>query len=301
MDKCDFDAINDNMSIANGGWDEFRKEIIHSNRFFSNAESMLDKLETLFAKCVCLIGGNDNVYFRAREYDVNPSGEFIIKNSKIVEVKHLPLSMIKYPSSISDFYKTRAKGNKTPKSYEQYINLLIPEKIKKSEWGYSKDESGKTPNEKANTSRASPQYISYLYLANDVNTALAETRVQIEQVFNVAQYKITEKKNLVNLRSTILDADEFGSEEFFLLLNVSRAFSTPVYSNDKDYIVSQYIAEFIKSLKYDGLIFDSSRNRGGINYTLFDDSSCEFLCSELYEASDIAITSKRLLPFSDNA
>jgi len=87
-----------------------------------------------------------------------------------------------------------------------------------------------------------------------------------------------------------------GEGDFFLLFRANQAFSTPAHSTDKDYIMSQYIAEFIKASGYDGIVFNSSRNKRGTNYTLFDDSVCNFICSEIHKVDNISITSAKLLP-----
>jgi len=296
MDKQTYDEITRAMEDTNTLWSNLKSELLYSNRFFPTSSGILLKVKKIFERCACTIGGDEKIYFRAREYAVDPKGEFILSSEGMSEkVKHPPRSLIE------GFFNLMISANEaTPqskKAIERYIEKMLGDKIQKSEWGYSKEESGRPPSELTGTSRASPRYISYLYLASDVNTALAETRAQIGQLFSVAQYTITKELDVVDLSIASFDEEDFGSEDFFLFLNMNRTFSTPIYSDDRDYIISQFIAEYIKSMGYDGVLFDSSRNKGGFNYTLFDDVACEFIRSELYKAENITIASNKVFPF----
>ena len=95
--------------------------------------------------------------------------------------------------------------------------------------------------------------------------------------------------------------EDFGSDNFFIYMNMNKAFSMPVYSDDKDYILSQYMAEYIKSLGYAGVVFSSSRNKSGFNYTLFDDTHCKFICSEIHKVENIMIESNSVFPLGSTA
>jgi hypothetical protein len=209
----------------------------------------------------------------------------------IITRKKLDYIMISYPQIMKD---------KTSKSdMPNFLSKMYNEKESSSTWGYSKDESGMPPHEKAGLNRASPRYISYFYLAFDINTALAETKAVPKQIFSVAKYKTIKALKIVDLCKTDerFKEEDLTAEEWSLCLNICRAFSSPSLRNEKDYLISQYIAELIKTLGFEGIAFRSSRNRDGVNLTLFEDSACEFLGSELHEVTEIKVESKRLLPF----
>lgn len=274
MNKYEPDKHVKIMRELQGLWDKLESELIYSNRFFPNSSDILDKLESIFKKRIYTIGGNDIRYFRAREFILDK-----IEKSQLLTV-----------------IESCLKWDQSSTIIERLINLYFDGNVPESEWGYSKDRSGKPPSENAGLNRASPKYISYLYLASDVDTALAETRAQIGQLFSVAQYEVEKEIKLIDLRLSTAKLEQMGEGDFFLLFRANQAFSTPAHSTDKDYIMSQYIAEFIKASGYDGIVFNSSRNKRGTNYTLFDDSVCNFICSEIHKVDNISITSAKLLP-----
>lgn len=276
-------------------WEYFKEELIYSNRFFPKSE-ILDDIKGIILRREDLVEKGSTL-FRAREYDLGNifSIDDSDEGSYILGEDGSKISKKLIYSNIIDAVGTEHWSQiiKIP----AYANIIC-ERKKKSEWGFSKEGSGRPSGEKTASNRASPKYISYLYLASDIDTALAESRAQIEQHFSVAYFKTTEELKIANLTYQFF-SDNSLEEDMRLITfysSIHRAFSAPVYSNEKDYIVSQYIAEYIKSLGFAGIAFDSSRRRGGTNYTLFDDSACEFLRSELHTVEDIHIESKRLLP-----
>ena len=276
-------------------WNAFENELIYSNRYFPNVDIFDDIKGIILRRKDTIVKGR--TLFRAREYDLgnvysinelDESSYIIGEDCSKISKKLLYSVIIKAADT-----KFLPELMKNP-VYAGIIN----EREEKSEWGFSKEESGKPDREKSLSNRANPKYISYLYLASDIDTALAETRAQIEQLFSVAQYETTKDLKIINLTHSFVEDKEIEEdfEIFTFYLNVHRAFSAPVYSNEKDYIVSQYIAEYIKKLGFEGIVFDSSRKKGGINYTLFDDAACKFLRSELHSVENIQIESKRQLP-----
>lgn len=95
-----------------------------------------------------------------------------------------------------------------------------------------------------------------------------------------------------------LKNDAISAEEISLCININRVFSSPSSAGDKDYIVSQYITEYIKTLAYKGIVFNSSRNKGGENITLFNDYACEWITSEIYAVTETKVKSQQILPLA---
>jgi hypothetical protein len=272
-------------------WLDFQDDLIYSNRFFPKLDT-LNKIKKLIVKCDDYIDEGE-ILFRAREYVINFSLNELGLVTKEKMCEKLEKMMLRLLISTVNKEHIWSLYMKEPETIS-----LLKKKEKTSEWGYSKEESGKPNREKAGLNRASPKYISYLYLASDVNTSLAEARAQTKQKFSVAQYKITKPLHIVNFtKFPEISKDKKDLERSFALYNnICQAFSAPSSSNEKDYIMSQYIAEYIKKLGFAGLSFDSSRRDGGINYTLFNDDACEFIKSELYVVKNIEIESERIFP-----
>jgi hypothetical protein len=273
-------------------WNEFEKSLLYENRFFSK-QNILEKIKE-FANQNTETIETESILFRAREYELSKNifkfGGFSSMTEETPEKR-----LFAYSKAIEQINSSNVEALENVANGFAIYDIL-QEKNKTMEWGYSKEESGKPNSEKAELNRANPKYIAYLYLANDINTALAETRAQRGEVFSMARYKVTNPLTIVNLKGNFINDSDLDS--VLLSSKIYGAFSSPSHNNDKDYIVSQYIAEYIKSLGFDGIKYASSKYAGGINYTLFNDSSCEFICSEIYEVKNITIESKRLLPSS---
>ena len=62
---------------------------------------------------------------------------------------------------------------------------------------------------------------------------------------------------------------------------ISREIAKPLRRQDSelDYLPSQYIADYIKSLGYDGICYRSTLNKSGVNYAIFHNK--KFECIEV--------------------
>lgn len=137
----------------------------------------------------------------------------------------------------------------------------------------------------ANSGRANPFGISYLYMASTVETALSEVRPFNEGIVYVSRLLIDKKYesepvlfiNLTNPRRDVSpfvfseDEYEYLIYSLSLLEKFSSELSKPVkpHKSELEYLPTQFICEYIKSLKYKGIIFNSSFGNG-INYVSFD-------------------------------
>lgn len=261
-------------------WKQFEDEIIYKNRFFPQTEEMLEKIKSTFPKIERYVDCGE-VWFRAREFETSDE---------------------QYASFIYNADNCCRASEK--KHFEKHYAKIIKQKEETCEWGYQQCESGIPPRDKAGLNRASPKYIPYLYLANTINTALAEVRASLHRPFSVAKYVVTKKLKIIDFSlrdEVILEPNGFNEEEETIIyMNVSGAFHNPSQANEKDYLVSQYIAEYIKMLGYDGIKFNSSQKIGGRNLTLFEDTACRFFCSEIHEVTEIKINSMQILPMVDD-
>ena len=72
-----------------------------------------------------------------------------------------------------------------------------------------------------------------------------------------------------------------------LLGALSQLYSKPVTEDDDtlDYIPTQYIAEFVKEKKYDGIVFRSSQyyDEDNVNVVIFNYNKCEVTGSVVYK------------------
>lgn len=158
--------------------------------------------------------------------------------------------------------------------------------------GFSNLEMGNPPAILAKPGRANPVGISYLYLSEGVSTTLYETRATLYDYVSIGEFTLKEDIRVVNLREThvydtLYVAEEEGRLEHFMLhlpflRLLERELSKPLRRSDNelDYLPTQYLSEFVKSLGYDGIEYKSSLNPNGYNIAAFIPE--KFECKKAY-------------------
>jgi len=180
---------------------------------------------------------------------------------------------------------TDEKGNKL-----EAVRPLSPDRMKP------------LPSE-AKEGRVNPKGIAYLYLSNDIDTALAESRPWLGEPVSLGYFNV-----MRNLKLVSFTEDNISLIPPILLLDmaridrivwedINRAFSRPVlrYEEATDYIPTQILAEVLKREKYDGVFYKSRLGRGA-NIALFDIDSAELTKCALVEVSNIKYDFKVMQP-----
>ncbi|WP_439488509.1 RES family NAD+ phosphorylase [Algoriphagus sp.] len=146
---------------------------------------------------------------------------------------------------------------------------------------------GKPPRDKASPGRANPVGIPYLYLATDQETTYYEARAGLHEQIFMGEFEALENLNVVSLeRIEFLGPIEiqergFDLEEFIryraFLMKLSQELSRPIRKKDSDfdYLPTQYLCEFIKSLGFDGVQYQSAMNPTGSNLAIFNDQKLQ--------------------------
>lgn len=168
----------------------------------------------------------------------------------------------------------------------------ISEKIE----GYPADKMGKPPIQNAVSGRANPTGIPYLYVSADPLTTLYECRAGHLDYITVADFRLIEPLSVIRLRS-VDDFSPFPEEVDTLKFAINRKYlkrleeelSRPVRRFDKelDYLPSQYLCEYVKSLGYDGIEYKSSLKEDGINLAIFDDSKLQIVGLRVLEINGL--------------
>lgn len=165
---------------------------------------------------------------------------------------------------------------------------------------YPKDEMGSPSKENANSGRANPQGIPYLYLSREIETTFYETRVTYLDEISVGSFKVAGDNEIV-----LVDFTDNGSVflnmgniiEFtkgrILKKFISEDLSLPIrrYDSELEYIPTQFICEFIRYVTgANGILFESSLNIGGSNIVLFDEEQVECFEVGKYRINSVKIT-----------
>lgn len=168
-----------------------------------------------------------------------------------------------------------------------------------SEEGYSSsDRMGAPPPGRAFQGRLNPPGISFLYLADQPETAALEVRASRADGLSIAEFKLRAGLSFIDFRNIHIPVDPFeltsdGLRQTFqttrLLRELAANLSAPVRDVDAayDYIPTQFLCEFVRSEEVDCIIYPSAVRPDHANVVLFDpDDSAEYI-----RTSEFAISS----------
>jgi hypothetical protein len=213
---------------------------------------------------------------------------------------------LRLPKEVVDFYKNIGEHLKyngrfsLPKELEEVVSEFIEHRIEVAktlipsgaiyyrarlfELGqdtkFSECDMGAPAKGVVEAGRINPEGISYLYLADTPETAIAEVRPWKGAQVAVGKFRVTRDIDVVIL---------FGEKKTFTYPNckfdlkssLARSlcnhfigkmyFSAPAHNKDRlAYLPSQYISEMFKNKGLDGLQYNSVMREGGNNIALFD-------------------------------
>ncbi len=164
--------------------------------------------------------------------------------------------------------------------------------------GFALSEMGKPPVDKATPGRANPRGIPYLYVSAGQKTTEYECRSSYLDYLTVGTFKLKDNMSVISLRNT-QEISPFALEEEVenyvihqkYLARLERELSKPVrrYDKELDYLPTQYLCEYVKSLGYDAIEYGSALHKGGINLAIFDDSKIECKGVDVYEVDSMEL------------
>lgn len=128
----------------------------------------------------------------------------------------------------------------------------------------------------AKDERFNKHHFSYLYLASDVQTAIAESKPEVGEICSVGKF-IVEKKSM------LLDLGKCRTFEDIVL--------RPSLSNWKVYYFSQLVADVAKKCGFDGIVYRSVQTNGKC-IVLFEPSNAQF---QLYSEQMVRIRPSKVL------
>ncbi len=170
--------------------------------------------------------------------------------------------------------------------------------------GFGKSEMLNPPAVKAKAGRANPTGISYLYLADQIKTTLYEARASLFDYVTVGEFRAKEDIKVINLRGDTYDpvllAEQEELEDFLIHLPFITTLETNLSKprrrsdNELDYLPTQYLSEFIKSIGFDGVEFQSSLFSGGYNLAIFTPDKFECISVDVFEIENIDLKEKKV-------
>ena len=276
---------------------QFENDLIYKNRF-SSKSAVIDEIHN-HEKEATIIVPSGKTYFRAR----------IFKDFSIDKlVKYYLQELGNTDEQIKEILKTWDKtqkanalsnaqffaGNNNLQNYSaeqiaiRNAQLKWRKSVKFKGYG-SRDSSAPEPN-KVTNGRANPDHIRYLYLCEDNVTPVYEIRPIIGEQVSIAKFILQKDIKVYDLTLDIQDHKDPEYDWPSLYNTIGQMFSKPYNGEAKQYIPTQFLAEKIKQMGFDGLRFNSSLHKGGVNVVLFNPNLCKAISSELVDVTDIKLS-----------
>jgi hypothetical protein len=161
----------------------------------------------------------------------------------------------------------------------------------------------KPPRGLAREGRVNPKGIPCLYLADDANTAMAETRPSLGSYISLGKFVIHKPLRIITLPEPELYFPKiFMEEPHYRELDreesehsvwgeIAYAFSEPVIQSDDraDYAPTQILAEIFRKSGFDGLRY-KSRLGEGHSIALFDLENAELCVCGIYQTRSVSFS-----------
>lgn len=275
----------DDIKQRNSKWKSFENELIYKNRF-SVKHAIIDEIHECKEIAVTILK-KDMVLYRARVFEKS-------NFNKLVKyyLKENGYNKSEIENILNESTDEEKILSLIPEIYSDYDYDETPELIKaQKKWkknvrfkGWNAEDSGAPNAEFIRNGRANPDHIRYLYLCEDPVTPVYEVRPIIGDTVSVAKFKLKKDVKLYDLTFNMHDINKNGVVELPRLYNtIGEMFSRPYNGDATKYLPTQYIAEEIKNMGFDGLRFRSSLHSKGINVVLFNPEDCNAVSSELVE------------------
>lgn len=176
--------------------------------------------------------------------------------------------------------------------------------------GYPINEMSAPPAGKSSEGRANARGITCLYVASDVDTTLHEVRAGVFDFVSVGTFRLKQDITVVDLRaiteiSPFVEGlgylDHAINKQYLEKLNTEMSKSLRRSDSTLDYVPTQYIVDFIKSIEhnniqeYDGIEYNSTTNPGGYNLAIFNPDFFECIAVNVYDIEKLQYTSKKIL------
>lgn len=190
-----------------------------------------------------------------------------------------------------------------PKETEYYRCRLTDDEVP-----LNPTQMGPPPHGKASPGRANAAGISCLYLANDIRTTIAEVRAGVFDNATVGTFRLKHDIQVVDLRKInklcpvgigMNYADYALNRKHLERIDSEMARGLKRGDHSIDYVATQYITDFVKSVQvldekgeyqnaYYGIIYNSTLNPGGYNLAIFYADVFECVSTQLYCVKSLA-------------
>lgn len=162
-------------------------------------------------------------------------------------------------------------------------------------------EMGCPPADKATAGRANPMGIPYLYMCTKEETTYFEVRALYLDKLAIGSFCTSRDLNIMDFTKSLSlyvansqSSDlEMEVSKYLLLQRISNDLSKPLrrFDTELEYVPTQLICEYCKLEGIDGIMFNSSVHKGGVNVVLFDAGSAVCTTVKQVEIKRVIISS----------
>lgn len=173
--------------------------------------------------------------------------------------------------------------------------------------GHPRKRMGAPPIEKASAGRVNPEGIRMLYLSDSEMTTLYEVRAGMYDYVTVGTFVLQQPLSIINLAeidsiSPFLANTQFGIDFMAHAVNIpvlrmlAQSIARPLRSQDStlEYLPTQYISDYIKSLGYDGIEYVSTMSRKGRNIAIFREDRLACTSTKVLDIQSISYQYQRV-------
>lgn len=207
----------------------------------------------------------------------------------------------------SHFYKSIKRGTKL------YRARIISHDKMCSEYGFGISESGFLTGYDETNSREAPlgcstegrnniSGVSYLYLADNIETASAEVKPTVRQLVSIAEFEVMKTIRIIDFSDDSVLADSVDVRNdvslSILFARIMQQYCIPV-TDSAEYKATQIITDHIRKTGIDGIAYKSFYSEKGKNYTIFNSDRNRFK----FNGSRVMILQserRTFLDFNDN-
>ncbi|MDB7989944.1 RES family NAD+ phosphorylase [Faecalicoccus pleomorphus] len=161
--------------------------------------------------------------------------------------------------------------------------------------GFDEKDMGapKAPNVSAG--RANPEGISCLYLADSIDTTFHEIRAGVFDYVTIGTFRLLKDIEVINL-AAIDKISPFQEIDCSLLAinlphlrKIEYEISKPLRRHDSllDYLPTQYISDYIKSIGFAGIEYKSTMCKLGVNFAIFNEKLFECIDTKSYDIDSL--------------
>ncbi len=284
-------------------WQDFREEILHKNRYFPQSP-LVEKIKELAPYATIEYGAGFKLY-RCREISTEDIFEtdFVKDSINFVKRELQDMNLTDDDFKNSSMLSTIITRLIEKPGIEETILDRYCKKLEDHDdfWGFKEADSDAPPCDKTKSMRANPKGISYLYVAEDIDTSLMEMRPQLGTSYSIATIEITKPIKLFDFSGETVKKDETSVIKYSRTV-LNQMFSQTNYGDSLEYIPTQYLCEYIKLQGFDGIRYSSSLSKEGKNIVLFNvddkDKKYKIIKTEIYGINSIKIDSSKMLPLT---